>query len=58
MSSSLKSAHCKERQLERGISDSDIDRAIEHGAIQPGSGKRQRVHTGGGVTAVIATETK
>ena len=57
MSSSLKSAHCKERQLERGISDSDIDRAIEHGAIQPGSGKRRRVHTGGGVTAVIATDT-
>lgn len=57
MSSSLKSAHCKERQLERGISDSDIDRAIEHGAIQPGSGKRRRVHMGGGVTAVIATDT-
>ena len=47
----------QERQLERGISDSDIDRAIEHGAIQPGSGKRRRVHTGGGVTAVIATDT-
>ena len=29
MRSSLKSAHCKERQLERGISDSEIDRAIE-----------------------------
>ena len=50
-------SNCKERQLERGISDSDIDRAIEHGAIQPGSGKRRRVHMGGGVTAVIATGT-
>ena len=56
-SSSLKSAHCKERQLERGISDSDIDRAVEHGAIQPRSDKRRRVHTGGGVTAVIETDT-
>ena len=35
MSSSLKSAHCKERQLERGISDSDIDRAIEHARHRP-----------------------
>ena len=54
-SSSLKSAHCKERQLERGISDSDIDRAVGHGANKPGSGNRRRVHTGGGVAAVIAT---
>ena len=47
-------AHSKKRQRERGISDNEIEQAVDHGVSQPTLNNR-RLHVGGGI-AVVTTE--
>eukprot|EP00729_Bicosta_minor_P025787 gene25787-30487_t len=47
--------HCVERQLERGIKDSEVDAAMDHGSTDPSTMRKGCVrvlHTAGGVTVV------
>jgi hypothetical protein len=45
------SAHCKERQTERGITDKEVEDAVAGGTIEESWQNRKR-HRGGGVTVV------
>jgi hypothetical protein len=49
------SSHCQERQVERGITDSEIEDAVACGATKF-SRKTRKTSTGGGVTVVTQTD--